>query len=341
MWREQKLWISTPDCATITFRINLKGKPIGFDGVNMRGLSTQFMEDLAKGKLMPYLELVKTDGTLNLEIFNDYVTIFYRGQRLYAIKTADCGYVFEHTKPIIGHWAEEAERLIEQERYFDAIPYLKSSWDARSKKDLDEKETQQIIVRENNVSSVAKKNTDYFLVAFEYEFFPGDRTRGIPDLVAVRFDSDSNIRKKGKGQLAIIELKYGDNAIGGESGLNKHIADAEVFFSDIERVDALKKEAELLFNQKYELGIIKSPKKIVIEDSKPEYIIALANHDPCNGTGNNDGESLYDMLKPYENKTFDSFDLKLAIASGVGYGLYSDCMLSVDEFLYECKRFVK
>ena len=78
-----------------------------------------------------------------------------------------------------------------------------------------------------------------------------------------------------------------------------------------------------------------------LKHRKPKYTIMLTNHDLNNRTVNKEDEGLYNILKPYEDKIFDNFDLKIAISSAMGYGLYSDCVLTVKEFLSECKRFVK
>ena len=320
----------------------------------MRGLSDTFIYDLKEGSLKSFFDLVKKDSTLNVEIYNNSLRVFYRGYRLFDITVKRNKYNFVYTK-IKGYWAEKAEILFgnnENEKrsachdinnkflnYYCVIPYLKGSIDGRSVKD--EYEVQQIFVRENNVSSVARRNTDYFCVAYEYDYLPGNRTKGTPDIIAVQFKSDKNERIKGIGRLAVIELKFGDNAISVGSGIKKHIDDTIEFFKDNNKVKSLKKEAEHLFNQKYELGLIKSPKKIKVADNKPQYILVLANHDPDNGTGENEGIGLYDILKQYENNVFKNFDLCIAISSAMGYGLYSDCVLSVEEFLSECKRFVK
>jgi hypothetical protein len=51
-----------------------------------RGLSDKFMRDLKEGgSIHCFLEAVKRDDTLSLEIRDNYVNIYYRGGNLFRI----------------------------------------------------------------------------------------------------------------------------------------------------------------------------------------------------------------------------------------------------------------
>jgi hypothetical protein len=49
------------------------------EGVKMRLLSDTFMDALKNGKLQRLLQTVLQDGTLDLQIRENYVNVYYRG----------------------------------------------------------------------------------------------------------------------------------------------------------------------------------------------------------------------------------------------------------------------
>ena len=51
----------------------------------MRGINHKFTYDLQNGELKQFLDLVKNDSTLDLEIREDYISIYYRGGCIYII----------------------------------------------------------------------------------------------------------------------------------------------------------------------------------------------------------------------------------------------------------------
>jgi len=190
-----------------------------------------------------------------------------------------------------------------------------------------ERETQQIIARENNLPSSSNikdsvaRGTDYYVVDIEYNLSSG----GESDIIAVRYTTKS--RSGTIGQLSVIEVKYGVGAIDGSSGVEKHIIDVERFFSEKKNLDSLKKESIILFNQKYNLGLLDVAKPIEeIDDGKPEFILILADVIPKSVVIRN-------LLEPFKDRKFQTFDLKLAFSSSMGYGLYTECIVSVDKFL--------
>ena len=92
-------------------------------------------------------------------------------------------------------------------------------------------------------------------------------------------------------------------------------------------MDSLKKESIILFNQKYNLGLLDVAKPIEeIDGSNPEFILLLADVTPKSVVIRN-------LLEPFKDRKFQTFDLKLAFSSSMGYGLYTECIVSVDKFL--------
>ena len=90
----------------------------------------------------------------------------------------------------------------------------------------------------------------------------------------------------------------------------------------------LCEDAEKVFNQKIELGLIRgiSEKSITISGAKmPELILIIINHKPQKG---NLKEELREILNlPEYNDLFKRCgEMKIATASMMGYGLYMECI---------------
>ena len=235
----------------------------------MRGLSESFKNALKEGELKPILDLVKNDRTIELDIRENQIYLFYRGGALYMITQADNGvYTFKNDyissindKFDGGYCGEEARNQYSNGEFIKAIPFIKSVMDKHmlSVKKNDEREIQQLIVRENNLMSrkspknrsLVSKSTDYFFVGFEYPL--SKNRKGVIDLVAIRYDT--NRRSKTAGVLALVEVKFGTYAFNNKSGIAKHITDVEEFFADKSRVNTLKNEAVDVFKFKHELAV--------------------------------------------------------------------------------------
>ena len=191
-------------------------------------------------------------------------------------------------------------------------------WFGRHPKD--EREFQQLMLRENNFGNSAK-GTDYFICDVEYANHTGRF-----DLIAVKWPSTSAHRKNNRNlRLAFIEMKYLDNALTGSAGLCKHIDDINIFLSNSENLENIKQEMKGIFNQKLDLGLINNQKSIEsFSDHKPEFILALINHDPDSSILRNELEKLPDC---------PNAEIKVATSNFMGYGLYNQSIYSLDEFL--------
>ena len=304
----------------------------------MRGLKSKFFEDLKEGKLKKYLEYVISDDTLDLEIREDYINIYYRGGSLYCIKpNGERSYRFKFDPKYSKHkgsiYAEQIEKLINEDRYIEAIPFIKTEMDQYfgSKKRSEEKEFQQLIVRDNNTSSIAN-STDYYIVDVEYAI-TANKSRF--DMLAVKLPSDQSSKKKGIGSLVIIEVKYGNKSIKsdeGSAGLKKHLDDGIRIFSNKDILNNLQEEAKILFNQKLDLGLITSigaknnNNQLKKVEGKPEFIFTLINHDY-------ESDILYEELQKCKGINNDIFDVKFSFSSFMGYGLYTDKMKTLKEII--------
>lgn len=301
----------------------------------MRKLSENFILALKKGVLWPILNIARNDLTLCLEIRKDYINIYYRGGNILKIKReANCYSAFFDTKYLDKNTTKVPERrprtLSESKdvsAWIDAVPFLKHEMDLWfGKNPKDEREFQQLVVRENNFGGSAK-STDYFICDIEYA-----NTSGRFDLIAVRWPSSGHERKNNKNiGISFIEMKYLDHALKGKAGLRKHVQDMDKFLSVKTRLCALKEEMCTVFNQMLDLKLIRNQKPIAnFNNEKPEFIIILANHDP-------DSSLLRKELLALE-KSYKNMDLKFAISNFMGYGLYKENMYTLKDFL---KRFDK
>jgi hypothetical protein len=317
----------------------------------MRGLSDNFMDDLLKpeGKLHPILERVKKDHNLMLTIRNGYINIYYRGgnilrvtkrhdfyQTFFDVKYAKSGQSVSNPEDDIINQADAhklvaclPERKIIMDEYF-----------AGGSKTT-EQEFQQLVARENNNSSISNQ-TEYFVS--DIEVTVPHLTRF--DITAIRWLAKD--RKTGRGcTAALIEMKYGDDALEGKAGLLEHLKDMASFISDTKQYADLLQTMEIQFNQLDKLGLLdfKHARNLEIvlydekkpeEIKKPEIIFILANHNPRS-------PKLWKILMNPELDKYEHselFDLKFYVNSFAGYGLHANCMHSLTEIrkLAEVKK---
>lgn len=198
---------------------------------------------------------------------------------------------------------------------------------------LAEKEIQQRVVYENNMSSNAN-NTDYFIPDLEWS----DNEGGRFDIMAFCWKHDKH--RKRKLRLTLIEVKQGcgaiqttektdqDGNLKSSSGLKKHYEDFLKFKSDKATVQEVAVDLCEVLRQKHELGLVKGM-DLLFKDSSgkiqssmiepdPDSIFLLANYHHYSAQLKNECENL-------------PVDVKFYHASFVGYGLYEDFVLTNKE----------
>jgi len=302
-----------------------------------RGLTDTFMEALLSGRLKKMLDMVIKDHTLDLEIRDNYINIYYRGGNFICIKQGEEYYSASFDE----NYLDEANTKIKDlpknlesdthiQKWSDAVPYLKHEMDLHfTKNKKDEREFQQVIVRENNYGRIAN-STDYYICDIEYSGVAGRF-----DLVAVNWPSTGADRKKKSNRgLSIIEMKYGDGALKGSSGLVGHIEKLNNLILDSERLSKFASEIQTLFNQKRKLGLIPDCKHDLdsiseIIDGNIDYILVLANHDPASSL-------LWNELKEVK-KINSKSNIKVAMSNFSGYGMYEENIIDLDSFMDQYK----
>ncbi len=294
----------------------------------MRHITSTLFNALQDGILHPLLELVQHDQTLDMELRDKSVNIYYRGGSLFRITEAPSNSfsIFFNSKYCNTIFARLYPKLSTTPSVDEAIqnlPFYKQAMDWWfSDHPKLEREIQQQIVTENNNHGNISYGTDYYIVDIEYA---DSENNSRFDMVAIKWPSTPNGRRDGKeATLALLELKYGDDSIRGAAGVNKHLKDSEAFLSANENLDDFCNDIAEVFEQKCKLGLINGIKdnRPTITKDNPEIIFIFANHKPAS-----------DILKKEVSKLSRSWTVRIATASAMGYGLYSDKMKSVDDFL--------
>lgn len=302
----------------------------------MRGLNEKFLYDLKEGELKDFLIAVHIDDTLCFEIRENYVNIYYRGGNILKIKPNRNGYSVVFDMKYCNHvngkvlYGRKIETLSSYADWLESIPFLKAEMDLwLYENPKPEREFQQLILRENNNNSIAS-GTDYYIADIEYA---NSENGSRFDMLGVKWPSTSAARKSVKNiGLSFIEVKYGDGALTGGAGLKKHVTDILTFLQSKE----IYKEVETLFNQKIELGLIRGiTKKISLAQNKqPEFIFVFANHKPAKDVLLRELEEICQSEEYAELKNL--CDMKVAQSAFMGYGLYSDYILSLEDFIRGC-----
>ena len=321
-------------------------------GTRQRGLSCEFMADLMPGGFMDsLLEVVKADDTLSVNIRCNAINIYYRGGNLLevrrdrgglyklnfdpnycsvdrsglgALPAADPGalpsVVQRGDRGAIGAWLRQ-------------FPLLKSTMDIWQglKGHKYEREFQQLIERSNNCSYA----TDYFICDIEYVRPGGDGQR--LDMVAIHWPVGDRGAKGKPPKLAIIEVKFREAAIGGDSGITGHILKLKTAVAnDGDYLKDLAAEMCDVFNQRMELGLIEchrngKPRKVEeICSEGSQYLILLADHYPASTELD---RALNEVLALPPNPPNPPLDIRIATANLMGYGLFDEGVFELAEFV--------
>lgn len=283
------------------------------------------------GKYHAVTETVKIDPYLDMEMRGeDGVMIYYRGGKILTV---------HEQKGLIGldeeYYSKDDIRLEPQIdniwEYLSKAKHVVDVHESGKKKKLVEKEFQQRVVYENNLSANAE-NTDYFVA--DVEWADNDTLGGRADIVAFRWNHMEH--KKRLLQLTLIEVKQGAGAIStyettnkkGEkvisAGLQKHYEDFINFKNNKDYVTEVSKDMLVVLRQKYNLGLIKGLDKLFSSGNKemipelteePDFIILLANYHHYSTALQSESEFMPDECRFY-------------LSSFTGYGLYKDFVFS-------------
>lgn len=309
-----------------------------------RSISSSFLEQLKTGSLKSITDYVRVDPYLDLELRGDSVMIYYRGGKVLTVdeKGLLTGLSDEY------HLSPDTERILPSidglHDYLAHAKHIVDIHESTQNSKLGEKEIQQRVVYENNLSVNADK-TDYFIA--DVEWADNKVLKGRVDIVAFCWK-----HKKPRNrivQLTLIEVKQGEDAIrtNGEKspGLQKHYNDYLKFQEKPESVDSLAKDMLLVLKQKKELGLVKGldnlfEKKVTEKDAwgnevqrqvevepkieaEPDFLFLLANYHHYSSN----------LQIECEDKDWID-DCKFINASFCGYGLYKDLIKTKKELTF-------
>ncbi len=300
----------------------------------MRKLSSPFLKSLKENYgLRDLIHFVRSDNTLDIEIRENYINIYYRGgSALRVTENGNDEYEFHFNTNYFSSIGVLSEDLIptlsSETDWKEYFPIIKQGMDFFfTDKPKEEREFQQLVVRENNYSNIANA-TDYFIIDIEYDNHHNARF----DLVALEWESSGSKRKLPKSykpRLSIIEMKYGDGALKGSAGMVKHINDFKQFLSNQNEVEDFKAEMITVFQQKRELGLIpclsEEHNSNEVTEVRPEidFIFLIANHDPASS-----------ILRTEMAKLPN--DIKFCASNFTGFGIFKENVFNRDDFI---KRF--
>jgi hypothetical protein len=304
------------------------------------------MDDLKSNQLESLKQLVIQDRTLDLEIRDGYLNIYYRGGSLLKIKELGAGsyevdfdskylnteknlYTIPITFPCIINTAKETDNLLQM---IPSMKQIMDLWFGIHPKD--EREFQQLVARENNRGNTGQC-TDYLICDIGYTSTQNRNLRF--DMIAAHWPSTSSERRRfDQLNLAIIEMKYGDGALGGSSGIQKHLNDLLQI-----SLPTIKREMENVLAQKAELGLLhvhdldRKQMKPAFMDGPNEWILLLANHDPAKSGLKAELEGVQRWVEDHPEFPFK---VKIAVANLMGYGLYDESVYSLETFLEKFKE---
>ena len=306
----------------------------------MRSLSTTFFNNLKDkdGLLNKILERVKNDHTLMLAIRGNYINIYYRGGNILKLdEKSENEYITffdEKYNKSDNKLSIELPKTIREKddvkKWLDALPYLKEVMDLYfTKTPKSEREFQQLIVRENNFSTISNES-EYFISDIE---FSDSEYNARFDLLGVQWLA--NQRKNGSNcRAALIEMKYGDDSLGGASGLVKHLRDFEKLISNKESYSYVLKTMENQFAQLDKLELLKfnhSSNGVEVKldaNDKPQVIFILANHNPRSSKL----LSIVSNQEVINLANSEYFDLRFFVSQFAGYGLHEKCLVTLEQF---------
>ena len=221
-----------------------------------RGISSEFAGTFMKSKLSNLYQQNK--DKLFIGVRNNYLNIYYNCDSISTV---------EYKKPR----GEKEKRIVcEIDKYYlDGNHYDSKSKDKRFRVDInqlledfdtiqansnkrisDEKKAQSKLVILNN----SNPNSKWYCLDIEWKKAFASQTKKDDAKFNGRFDIIA-ISKEKPHTVAFIELKYGRNAIGGESGVYKHIHDFHTFTVN-NYFESMKKEIVEIIKSQVNLGIV-------------------------------------------------------------------------------------
>lgn len=285
------------------------------DGFKGRGLTDWMLRQFIEpdGILHPILlELqADTEGWYELEIRRYYVNIYYRGGNLMEIRQPDAKtprltgsidkrYIERHATnkwrvpptdaELATHdWLDSSEvlglRALKTQEdaalHAESFVHRRDAMDANKlpgRRPKHEREAQQRVASANN-----SQGSEYVVCDVEYSathrkpnaIADEEKTSFLDLVAAYRPDCGQG---SALARLALIELKYAQNAIDGAAGLRDHVDDIHELVTDPGRLGEIAAELERVMRHKHRLGLTPVADLRFDRAAPVDYIIAVAEH---------------------------------------------------------------
>lgn len=304
-----------------------------------RALSCNFEEALLHGNLSALRERILKDNTLMLAVRNGYINIYYRGGSLLKLSEKsnneyEASFDANYAKDSIFSLPDSPKLVCTQDdiqKWIDSFPARKQIMDCWfTEHPKLEREFQQLVVRENNYSSISN-DTEYFISDIE---LAESELAARFDLLAFHWPASN--RKSGDVRLALIEMKYGDDALTGNAGIIEHLKQFHQLMLSSDKREKLCNMAEKQINQINKLGLIQHKKGeartfSVNKEGLFEVIFLFANHNPRSK------KLLTELNSQEASELLSSLrslcDIRFFIASSAGYAMHSSCMVDFDCYI--------
>ena len=266
----------------------------------MRGLSDSFFECLQFGFLSGITESAKGDPDLNLEIRDNYINVYYKGNSLLKLsETSSSQYKAVIDKKFLEGLSFPlvfTQGNIDQ--FLSAIPLIKQNIVKVGKRSL-EIEYEQMIIRANNYEP--RNNSEYFIVDKQYAV-----KEGRYDLMGI-FWERTRRRRNQEVPVCLMEIKFALNTDISEVHEQLH----RYYKSIKPRAAEFATEMQLVFQQKIDLGLYKQSKERLAalrtlefskEIEKFQFILVLVDYNP--NSSKLDLQRLRDLPFAHQIKVF-------------------------------------
>lgn len=326
-----------------------------------RVLSDMFKNDLLDGVLKLLRKRVMDDNTLMLAIREGYISIYYRGGNILKLSETKKAHTYKtgfdkkyasgsslslpgspgqiaseaEVREWLGSFPKQIASEADLQEWIGSFPVRKQIMDCWfTKHPKMEREFQQLVARENTCSSISNE-TEYFITDVEM----ADTKLGARfDMLAFKWTYAE--RKTDNVRLALIEMKYADDALDGACGITAHLKQFNEFLQKTAACGELRRMAARQINQLNELGLISHSRPdrrsfTVKKEDKFEVVFLFANHNPRSPK----------LLSELESVEFSSLaaemgefcDIRFFIANSSGYAMHEACMAELDDY----RRFLR
>ncbi len=278
-----------------------------------RGIKNpKLWQSFVNGKLKEMLEVVKHDEDLVLHLRNDYINIYYRCGNVAKVNSENSVTINENyfiskeeedccrdkskrteadeikRKALIGR-RDAMIQLFKDGKYEEYFIRMKDTmknyWHYQDMWKEDEGDVQQKLCSSNKYDS---KESNYTIIDLEHEVsIKADfRYKGATPFPVKKGKKKENPRfdvvavRKSDGQLFVLELKKGNKALEGPSGMHDHV---DSFLHSIKETAEAKKsfveEMEFVLMQKQILGLVDKAVKITSEDVQFAFVYSYGSED--------------------------------------------------------------